>query len=169
MPGSSPLDLFWDVVDELDRQAEDDQRLVESVLADKKQPVAEKTTLEEFEATLKGEERIAQLDEATLRGAFERVSGLCSSLARLKLTRLLSQLHSRAVRAAKEDRRRAEKKLRLQIDDLRYAYKKLDPPVDLESTYEEVSSRGHGGLCFPDSSLNAGPLSYQGYARVHRA
>ena len=51
-----------------------------------------------------------------------------------------AQLHGRASRQAKEDRRKTEKNLRLQIDDLRYAYKKLDPPVDLEATYEEVRS-----------------------------
>jgi pre-mRNA-processing factor 40 len=49
-------------------------------------------------------------------------------------------LQYRAIRAAKEERRRAEKKLRILVDDLRYAYKKLDPPVDLDSSYEDVSS-----------------------------
>lgn len=72
--GSSPLDLFWDVVDALDFQAEEDQRIVESVLASKKSPVVEKTTWEEFEETIKGEERVAQLEPATLRLAFEKVS-----------------------------------------------------------------------------------------------
>lgn len=51
---------------------------------------------------------------------------------------MVPKLQRRAVRAAKEERRRAEKKLRVMVDDLRYAYKKLDPPVDLEASYEDV-------------------------------
>lgn len=74
MLGSSPLDLFWDVVDVLDFQAEEDQRIVESVLASKKQPVGENTTWDEFEEIIKGEERVAKLEPTTLRAAFEKVS-----------------------------------------------------------------------------------------------
>jgi len=77
MLGSSPLDLFWDVVDALDFQAEEDQRIVESVLASKKSPVVEKTTWEEFEELVKGEERLTKLEPATLRAAFEKVSRCC--------------------------------------------------------------------------------------------
>ncbi len=57
----------------------------------------------------------------------------------LTMTVCCEQLQVRAVRHAKEDRRRQERQLRLEIDDLRYAYKKLDPPVELDATYEEVS------------------------------
>lgn len=79
MAGSSPLDLFWDVVDALDMQAEDEQRLIEGVLAEKKLPVGEKTTFEEFEEALKGVERVEKLDEATRRVAYETVSILSLS------------------------------------------------------------------------------------------
>lgn len=66
---------------------------------------------------------------------------MCGSLSvDVELTLGWTQLHARAIRQAKEDHRKAEKNLRLQIDDLRYAFKKLDPPVDLEATYEEVRS-----------------------------
>lgn len=43
------------------------------------------------------------------------------------------------MRNKKEERRKAEKKVRIQIDDLRYAFKKLDPPIDLDASYEDVS------------------------------
>lgn len=36
------------------------------------------------------------------------------------------------------------------MDDLRYAYKKLDPPVDLESSYEDVSPFHCGTPVFTD-------------------
>ncbi|GAA6007728.1 hypothetical protein JCM10207_004855 [Rhodosporidiobolus poonsookiae] len=121
-PGSSPLELFWDLVDELDIQAEEDQRVVELVAREVGVEVGEKTTEEEFVGRLEKDERLAKVDVEALKSTFHR-------------------LHSRAVRAAKDERRRAEKKLRLLIDDLRYAYKKLDPPVDLDSGYEDVLPR----------------------------
>ncbi|KAI5478245.1 formin binding protein [Pseudohyphozyma bogoriensis] len=122
IPGSSPLDLFWDVVDELDLKLEDDQKVVEAVLDTKRVIVTEEMTLAEFEKSVEGDERLKALDEGVVPSVFEK-------------------LHARAVRHAKEERRRAEKKLRIQIDDLRYAYKKLDPPVDLESSYEDNLER----------------------------
>lgn len=49
------------------------------------------------------------------------------------------QLKSRAVRAKRDERRRAEKRIRLLVDDLRYALKKVDPPIDVEVvTYEQA-------------------------------
>lgn len=49
------------------------------------------------------------------------------------------QLQHRAVRAKRDERRRAEKRIRILVDDLRYALKKVDPPIDVDTaTYEEV-------------------------------
>lgn len=141
--GSSPLDLFWDVVDALDCQAEDDQRVVETVLAERKVRVEETTTFDDFAKSIEGDERVENMAYLSVAVTYEKVS--CSSTRAGRLLRWLTtrtprqiQLHARVIRQNKEERRRAEKKLRLQIDDLRYAYKKLDPPVDLEASYEEV-------------------------------
>lgn len=55
------------------------------------------------------------------------------------LSRCSMQLKSRAVRAKRDERRRAEKRIRLLVDDLRYALKKVDPPIDVEVvTYEQA-------------------------------
>lgn len=42
---------------------------------------------------------------------------------------------------AAEDKRRAEKKLRNAIDDLRYAIRDLEPEVEIETTYEDAKPR----------------------------
>ncbi|CEQ40246.1 SPOSA6832_01840 [Sporobolomyces salmonicolor] len=117
-PGSSPLDLFWDIVDELDVRAEEDEQVVELVAKEKGVVVGEETVEDEFIKALEGDARVDKMDYKVIKAAFDKLLG-------------------RAVRMAKEERRRAEKKLRLLVDDLRYAYKKLDPPVDLDSTYED--------------------------------
>lgn len=47
-------------------------------------------------------------------------------------------MHDTAVKKQADEKRRAERKLRHQQDDLRYALKKLPEPVDLNMTYEAV-------------------------------
>lgn len=55
-------------------KAEDDERLIESVLERNKAPVVEQTTYTEFEEAIQGDDRTQKLDEATRRYIFERVS-----------------------------------------------------------------------------------------------
>ncbi|KAM0787405.1 hypothetical protein ACM66B_003489 [Microbotryomycetes sp. NB124-2] len=122
VPGSSPIDLFWDVVDELDQQFDDEMRQVEDVLAREQLQVTDETTFEQFQETIDKDSKVAAMDYATKRAAFER-------------------LRARRARLLKEERRKAERRVRELVDDLRYAYKKLDPPVDLESSYEDNLNR----------------------------
>lgn len=141
-PGSSPLDLFWDVVDQLDQLAEEHERRVVQILQERKgATVTEATTYDEFVASLNGDERLAELDHAVIKAVYDKVALVGLRFWSDALTKVVAQLHGREVRHAKEERRKAEKKLRLLVDDLRYAYKKIDPPVDLDSTYEQVRSR----------------------------
>lgn len=74
-PGSSPLDLFWDVIDELDCKAEEDQRMVESVLESRKVPVGEETSYDDFAAAVAADERLAGLDFAVIRNVYDKASG----------------------------------------------------------------------------------------------
>ncbi|GAA6050225.1 hypothetical protein JCM3770_002746 [Rhodotorula araucariae] len=125
MPGSSsPLDLFWDRVDELDVAAEEALVFLESVARERGCVVGEETKLEQWEKALEGDERVKRLDTEVVRSTFET-------------------LQHRAARAARESRRRAEKALRIAIDDLRYLFKRLDnPPVDVDAdAYEAVVQR----------------------------
>ena len=48
-------------------------------------------------------------------------------------------MHETAVRATADERRRAERKQRHLQDDLRYALKKMQEPLDLNITFEDVS------------------------------
>jgi pre-mRNA-processing factor 40 len=165
-PGSSPLDLFWDVVDELDQKVEENSRVIENVLAPTAWSIKEDTSYEDFNKALSEEVRVQDADEASgkttdgdkpkvddaarakikelgdeaLQAAFNHVR-VSLSLVTICGTnaRLLFKLHTRAVRLAKEERRRQEKRLRNQIEDLRYVLRKLEPPIDLDASYETVS------------------------------
>ncbi|KWU46145.1 hypothetical protein RHOSPDRAFT_32138 [Rhodotorula sp. JG-1b] len=119
-PGSSPLDLFWDVVDDLDVQAEENQLVIEAVAKERGVIVDEATKEDDFFAAIKDDVRLESMDYTAIRATFDK-------------------LQHRAVRAKRDERRRAEKRIRILVDDLRYALKKVDPPIDVDTaTYEEV-------------------------------
>jgi len=122
MTGSSPLELFWDVVDDLQIELEDKQKLVEGLLDERGKKVLETTELEEFMSWLPSDLDSHNLDPPLLKQVFR-------------------MLLDSAARIAKEEKRRAEKRLRNQIEDLRYALKKLSPPIKLDTPYEEALER----------------------------
>ncbi|KAI8456988.1 hypothetical protein BY996DRAFT_4578954 [Phakopsora pachyrhizi] len=122
LPGSTPLELYWDVVDDLDLEVEANQRKVEDILSDIGKNVTEDTPLDEFLTWLPPDSERHKLDLSKLKEVF-------------------SVLHDFAVRIAKDEKRRAEKRLRNQIEDLRYSLKKLSPPIEINIPYEEALSR----------------------------
>ena len=73
-PGSSPLDLFWDVVDELDVRAEQDEQEVEFVAKEKGIKVNEESKEEDFVDALKGDERMEKMDLKAIKSTFDKVN-----------------------------------------------------------------------------------------------
>lgn len=73
-PGSSPLDLFWDVVDDLDVRAEQDEREVEFVARDLGVDVDESMTEETFVDRLRGDARMEKMDMRAIKSTFDKVS-----------------------------------------------------------------------------------------------
>ncbi|PLW16854.1 hypothetical protein PCANC_09451 [Puccinia coronata f. sp. avenae] len=122
LTGSSPLELFWDVVDDLQLELEDKQKFVEDLLDKQGKKVQEATKLDEFISWLPSDLDSAKLDPPMLKQVF-------------------NMLLDSAARIAKDERRRAEKRLRNQVEDLRYALKKLTPPIKLDAPYEEALER----------------------------
>jgi len=53
---------------------------------------------------------------------------------------LIGQIQTQLEKTAREERKRAERRKRHLMDDLRYAMKKAEPPINLEGSYDEVSS-----------------------------
>lgn len=122
LPGSSPLELFWDIIDDFQVEVEEKQRLVEELLNEKGKKVCENTGVEEFLSWLPDDLEPYKLDSPALKKIFQI-------------------LHDSAVRTAKEEKRRAEKRLRNQIEDFRYALKKLVPPIEIDTPYGEALER----------------------------
>lgn len=69
--------MFWDVVDELDVRAEQDEQVVEYVAKERNVKVDEEMKEEEFIKLLEGDERIESMDLKAIKSTFEKVSRLC--------------------------------------------------------------------------------------------
>lgn len=122
-PGSTPLELFWDVVDELDQQLDARIAIALRVLKNKDFNVTVDTPEEEFLKALKD----AEADDEEVNELTEK--------ERHDIWRALKD---DALKIQAEEKRRAERKQRHLQDDLRYAMKKLDKPVDLDSSYDDT-------------------------------
>ncbi|GLB06024.1 hypothetical protein AtubIFM57258_001320 [Aspergillus tubingensis] len=120
--GSSPLDLFWDMVEEEERSLRGPRNDVLDVLDDKRFEVTPKTTLEEFNAAVSGDRRTANIDPEILQLIFQRIQ-------------------EKAVRRSEEEKHAADRHQRRAIDSLRSRIKRLDPPVRATDTWEQVQPR----------------------------
>lgn len=111
LPGSTPLELWMDVVDDLQIAAEEGAARIEGAL---KEPVKLDTTFEAFDE-LCTTASVSSGAEAR-REAFDVI-------------------HERLARVAAEEARRAERKRRHRIEDLRDALRKVRS-IEAETTYE---------------------------------
>ncbi|KAL7421468.1 U1 snRNP protein [Cryptotrichosporon argae] len=116
--GSSPLDLWMDAVDDLQEECEGAVRKIEAALAERAKAINLDTKEDEFEQLVQEAGLAAQIDEKARRDAYDMI-------------------HGRLVQAVADEQRRAERKRRHRIDDLRYALRKVRD-LDLEGSYDDA-------------------------------
>ncbi|KAL9604547.1 MAG: hypothetical protein Q9219_000512 [cf. Caloplaca sp. 3 TL-2023] len=117
-PGSTPLDLFWDVVEEEERALRLIRNDVYDVLEDKRYEITPKTTVQEFLSVMTTDRRTSNLPPDTLDTIFTR-------------------LHEKVVRRTEDDKHASERHQRRAIDALRSKIKHLSsPPVTASTTWE---------------------------------
>ncbi|KAF8623239.1 hypothetical protein AX15_006472 [Amanita polypyramis BW_CC] len=140
IPGSNPLELFWDTVDTLDQQLDRKIAVVDDVfknygiVKDEEGGVSDKTKLRGF---IVGPE--------TTEGEFNSImkdheDENTKTLTEEDLHEVYKTLHDVAVKKQTDEKRRAERKQRHLQDDLRYAFKKLPEPLDITMSYEQIVS-----------------------------
>ncbi|PSR99435.1 hypothetical protein BD289DRAFT_40000 [Coniella lustricola] len=118
--GSTPQELFWDLVEEEERGLRGTRNDVVDALHDKRIEISPKTDFQEFLNVMKEDRRTANVDPDILKFIFEK-------------------LQERRTRP--EDDRQAERQQRRAIDDLRSYLKRLDPPITLKDTYDKARTR----------------------------
>ncbi|KAJ9092221.1 hypothetical protein QFC19_008758 [Naganishia cerealis] len=119
MPGSSPLDLFRDVVDDIAEAVAEAIKRVNAACEKSGKKIELGMSREDFDSFLEENKLTTVLDPKRVPEVYEI-------------------MQSRLEKEAAEKRRRAERKRRHLIDDLRYGMKKAEPPIDLDGTYEDA-------------------------------
>ncbi|KAL4969104.1 snoRNA-splicing protein PRP40 [Aspergillus stella-maris] len=120
--GSSPLDLFWDVIEEEERSLRGPRNDVLDVLDDKRFDVTSKTTFEEFNSIVSGDRRTANIDPDILQVIFQRIQ-------------------EKAFRRTEEEKHAADRHQRRAVDALRSRLKRLDPPLRVTDTWDQIKPR----------------------------
>ncbi|KAK5163015.1 hypothetical protein LTR04_002815 [Oleoguttula sp. CCFEE 6159] len=120
--GSTPLDLFWDMVEEEERALRGKRNEVLDVLDDKRYEIHPNTTVEEFLSVMRADNRTSSIPTADLELIFAR-------------------LHEKVVKRSEEDRYAEERRQRRATDALRSRIKHLEPPVLLGDTWEKIRPR----------------------------
>lgn len=121
-PGSSPLDLFWDVVEDEERKLRAKRNDALDVLEDKRYEMNTTTTLDDFANVMRLDPRTAEFTGEEMQMIYDK-------------------LMEKILKRAEEDKLHAERHQRKAIDALRSAIRHLDPPVRIGDSYEEVVPR----------------------------
>lgn len=114
-PGSTPLDLFWDMVEEEERALRSIRNDVYDVLEDKRYEITPKTTSQDFLDVMSSDRRTTAISPDTLNLIFNR-------------------LLEKVLRRTEDDKHASERQQRRLIDALRSKIKHLDKPVITSST-----------------------------------
>lgn len=120
--GSTPIDLFWDVVEEEERALRGTRNDVLDVMDDNRFELTPKTTFDEFLAVVKNDRRTANINRDVLTLIFER-------------------LQEKKAKRASDDDKQSERQQRRAFDDLRSYIKHLEPPILPDDTWEKVRPR----------------------------
>ncbi|TFL01748.1 hypothetical protein BDV98DRAFT_567464 [Pterulicium gracile] len=145
-PGSNPLELFWDAVDALDQKLDGKVAVVEKVLTKKTDDLPANDTKDaEGDSTMNGVHVSFEVTPTTTEEEFKAAANRLGAddeefklLSEEDLSIIFQGMVEAAAKKQADEKRRAERKLRHQQDDLRYALKKLPEPLDANLSYEEA-------------------------------
>lgn len=146
--GSTPLDLFWDMVEEEERALRLVRNDVYDVLEDKRYEITLKTNLPEFMNVMSTDRRTAPLSSDLLALIFSR-------------------LHEKVLRRTEDDKHASERQQRRLVDALRSKIKHLDkPPVQSSSTWDSI--RPHISHFDEFKALESDDIRRQAFDKVIR-
>lgn len=147
-PGSTPLDLFWDMVEEEERALRLVRNDVYDVLEDKRYEITPKTVLSEFLEVMSTDRRTSNLPNDVL-------------------TLIYSRLHEKVLRRTEDDKHASERQQRRLIDALRSKIKHLNkPPVQSTSSWDSI--RPHISHFDEYKALDSDELRRQAFDKVIR-
>ncbi|CAE6542388.1 unnamed protein product [Rhizoctonia solani] len=120
-PGSNPIELFWDVVDQFDQALEEKVARVNRAMDARALKFSASMTEDTLRDGIRGSREIEGLHDKDISEVYETFK---------------EELNQKAA----EELRKTERRKRHQIEDLRSALKKMDPPIGLDVPYEQAVS-----------------------------
>ncbi|CAG8510934.1 4131_t:CDS:10, partial [Acaulospora colombiana] len=106
--GSNPLELFWDVVEELDEILYQQRKILSEVMKARDFTLNSAVTFEQFQSTLFSDERVASVNEVNLKIIFEQLL------------------------------RKQERRHRRKLDAFKSVFKNFETMITPEATWEQV-------------------------------
>lgn len=120
--GSGPLDLFWDLVEDEERKIRSKRNDALDILDDQRYEMTPETTLDEFIAVMQRDGRASKWSRQEMKLVHDR---------------LMEKIHKRV----EEDKALAERNQRKAVDNLRSVIKHLEPPVEIDDSFDSVKPR----------------------------
>jgi pre-mRNA-processing factor 40 len=120
--GSGPLDMFWDLVEDEERKIRSKRNDALDILDDQRYEMTPDTTLDEFSAVMQKDQRASRWSHQEMKLVHDR-------------------LMDKILKRAEEDKALAERNQRKAVDNLRSVIKHLEPPVNIDDSFESVKPR----------------------------
>ncbi|KAF2182226.1 hypothetical protein K469DRAFT_790225 [Zopfia rhizophila CBS 207.26] len=120
--GSTPIELFWDALEEAERVLRSKRVVVYNVLDEKRFEVTPQTSFDEFFAVMHTDRRVVEFDQDSMTLIFQRI-------------------REKVLDRVEKERNQEERHVRHAQDDFRSRLKRVDPPVAVGETWEEVRPR----------------------------
>lgn len=120
--GSSPLDLFWDVVEDEESKLRSKRNLALDILDHQNKVVTPETSVDELITWVKPDPHTARWSHQDYVLVHQR-------------------LVQKALQRAEDDKANAEARQRKAEDKLRGVLKELEPPVRVDDTYEDIQPK----------------------------
>ena len=147
-PGSTPLDLFWDMVEEEEQALRLVRNEIYDVLEDKRYEITPKTSVSEFLDVMHADRRTVSIPQDTL-------------------TLIFNRLHEKVLRRSEDDKHASERQQRRLVDALRSKIKHLDKaPVTATSSWDAI--RPHIAHLDEFKALDSDDLRRQAFDKVVR-
>jgi pre-mRNA-processing factor 40 len=119
LPGSTPLELFWDALEGENQKSRHIRNTAMDVLEDHRYEMTTETALDDFVNVMRSDSRTASLDIG-------------------QMTMIYDKLMEKIKRRADAEREEAEKIQKKAVDSLRSAIKHLHPSIRVDDRYEDV-------------------------------
>lgn len=120
--GSGPLDMFWDLVEDEERKIRSKRNDALDILDDQRYEMTPDTSLDEFSAVMQKDQRASRWSHQEMKLVHDR-------------------LMEKILKRAEEDKALAERSQKKAVDNLRSVIKHLEPPVNIDDSFESVKPR----------------------------